>query len=510
MADEIDDLFKQHLAPSSAAAATGKKKPSPDAERIGWLNSVLDPARAFARGAVNKATFGGAEHAAAWLRGKPVEDIRGETAELRRDNPISSTVGDVSGLIAQQLPVFKGLKVASAAGKAASPALAAVHRGLTGGSIPAGIGGQALVGGTTAGLNAAADAAWGDRPVSAGDAIKEIAGGTVAGGIGGGIGNALFGGAIARAGPQIPKGILSQAELNADPVKMAAYGLTGAAKPNAEQLLRMTPGASRDTYAPIVGEIFERAGKGASDRSFPALRTNEAAQFPSKVAPNYVGSFAQRAKAAADNAATANKAVAAGVPTTPIRAASFLPEDVREVSKMLRDAAVNKRSPNSPVPHAFEERFVKGAVERATDPAAVAKGSNLLGKVDPSVARQLERTVQDAEFKHMADVLRSGPRPAPPAAAGRGVRDINLNIPLVSEIWNTGKGAVQGAAAKRSVSQGTEAGTALVDDPVQGLMELGVRTPGQAASGIVGTAATNALLENLIRKLGIMPEGVPR
>ena len=120
---EIDDLFKKHLKPKGdepAAPGTAAPKP-PD---VSGLDTVLNPIRTYARHAVNKGTFGLADQAAAFLRGKDVADIRKEGADMRKRDPWSATAGDVSGLVAQQIPVMKGLK----AGTAAAPALAWAHR----------------------------------------------------------------------------------------------------------------------------------------------------------------------------------------------------------------------------------------------------------------------------------------------------------------------------------------------------------------------------------------------
>ena len=299
MAGDFEKFFKK---PKDEAAPAGTAAPKPPD------TSILDKVATFAGQGLNKASFGLADHAAALLNDMSVEEIRKIRNDRAARNKWSAGAGDVAGLVAQQLPVMKLLK----AGTAAAPALAWAHRALTGGSVPAGIVGQGIAGGATGLTDAATQDMWGERAgkLDAGDYLKSVGLGMGGGAVGGGIGNAIFGKAINRAGEQVPQAVRDATRAATDPARMAPYGLTGAAAPNAAQGLRMAGGEARDKFAPIVEEIFERAGKGAGDRSFPALRANKAAQFPEKYAPDYRGSFAQRADSAAKNAKTSDKASA--------------------------------------------------------------------------------------------------------------------------------------------------------------------------------------------------------
>ncbi len=510
---EIDDIFNKHYKAGDITKPKPGAEPPPTPGSIGFLNGALDlgPISTFARNAVNKGTFGIADRVAAMLPEsmtgtKDLESVRKKGADMRARDPWAATGGDVAGLAAQQFPVLKAMR----AGTAAVPAAAAVHRVLTGGSIPANIAGGMLTGGATAGVNAVADNAWGERQgqVGIGDAAKEIGLGVLGGGIGGGVGGAIAGKAINRAGTQIPSGILADTAAAADPTKLAKFGLTGAAAPNAEQLLRMVPGAAKDKYAPMVGEIFERAGKGASDDLFPALRTNLGAQAPGKVNPGYRGSFEQRAAVAAQDAKDAAKAVAKGAPAKEVKAASFLPAETRDTAKMLRDAAINKTAANPVIPRAFESRFVKEAADRASDPAVTAQASNLLSKLDPTIARQLAKTVEAGEFKGMEHALRSGPRTKPVVPEGKPP-DMKLDIPGISDVADVLRNLYASTIKKRAFNQAGEAGEALVTQPVKALGDMGRRTAGQTAIGMAGYPASELLLANWARKLGIVPEGTP-
>lgn len=509
--DDMDAYFKTGLKPLQPASPGTLE--TPDAKQISFLNSVLGPVRTFARNAVNTGTFGLADQAAAALRGESVEDVRKKGAEMAAENPTSATAGKFAGYVGQQAPVLRGLTAATSAARAV-PLAAAAYRGLTGGTVAAGAGGGALLGGTTAGINAAADNAWGERAgkVTGGEAAKEIALGAVGGGLLGAGSNAIFGNAINRAGPRIAADVQADVRAAADPSRLAPYGLTGDAAPNLEQLLRMVPGEARDTVAPMVGKIFEKAGKGSDDALFPALRTNRAAQFPEK--PNidaYTGSFAQRADAAAKNAASATKGVAKDAPTTPIRAASFLPPEIRDVTTMLRDAAINKRAANPVIPHAQEARFLQEAAKREADPAVAARAEGLLARADPTLARQLEYGVRDAQFKNMGNILRPGPTAGPPQPPSRGPREVNLhlNIPLVSEFWNALKNPAARMAQNRAVNEARSAGTDMVTQPLQAAADMGARTTAQTAGGMTGYPTSEMLFSNLLRRIGILPEPTP-
>src|SRR4051812_46949686 len=183
--DDMDAYFKNGLKPLQPAPPGTLE--TPDAKQISFLNSVLGPVRTFARNAVNTGTFGLADQAAAAVRGESVEDVRKKGAEMAAENPTSATAGKVAGYIGQQAPVMRGLTAATSAARAV-PLAGAAYRGLTGGTVAAGVGGGALLGGTTAGINAAADNAWGERAgkVTGGDAAKEIALGVIGGGLLGG------------------------------------------------------------------------------------------------------------------------------------------------------------------------------------------------------------------------------------------------------------------------------------------------------------------------------------
>ena len=355
---------------------------------------------------------------------------------------------------------------------------------------------------------------WGERAgkLDAGDYFKAGALGAVGGGVGGGVGNAIFGKAINRAGAQVPRDITDAARTAVDPARMAPFGLTGAAAPNAEQALRMVPGEAANRFAPIVRDIFSRAGKGADDAAFPALRTQKAAQFPDKYAPDYRGSFAQRADAATKNAKDATKAVGIGVPNTPVRATSFMPQEFRDMVTMLRDAAINKRAANPQIPHAQEARFVREAANRTPDPAVASRAEGLLSRVSPTLERELRHNVEALQFKHMGDVLRGGPKAGPAAdAVAPRAREMNLNfnIPIVSEAWNAAKTPIARGIANRTQRQGAEAGTELVQNAIPALERMGRRTVGQEAAGLAGYPAGDMLLGNLLRKLGVFPEATP-
>jgi hypothetical protein len=507
---DFDRYFKK---PDTKPAATPGAAP-PDTS---LLRDVMDKFQTFAGSGLNKASFGVADHAASLLstpifgggNGADVEQIRARRQGLAKENPWTAGAGEFAGLAAQQLPVMKLAKV----GTAAVPALAWAHRALTGGSVGAGITGQGMVGGATALANAATDNAWGEGAGKrdAGDVLKEFGLGLTGGAIGGGIGNALFGGAMAKAGPQIPQAIRDATRAATDPARMAPFGLTGAAAPNAEQALRMAGGEARDKFAPIVGDIFKRASKGADDASFPALRTNKAAQFPEKYAPDYKGSFAQRAEAAAANAKSAEKGIEKGVPQTNMPAASFLPPEIRDVAKMLRDAAINKQAANPVIPKAFESRFVREAANRAADPDAAARATSQLSNLNPTMQRVLERGVEDAQFKNMGELLRPGPKAG--AAVTPRNRDINVHfqLPIVTEAWNAVKGPVTRGMESHAHSQVGKAGEQLANPATAmgALDAMGQRTFGQTAAGSAGYPTGEMAFANWLRKVGILPEATP-
>jgi hypothetical protein len=503
---EVDDLFKKHYKdpyaakPTTPAVDAAKK----DGEKLGILDSIMQPVSTFSRNALNKATFGLADHAASYLRGTSVEDERKKGADMRARDPWSATAGDVAGLAAQQVPVARGLALGTGAIRAAVPLAGAVNRAITGGGVVQGILGQGLVGGTTAGINAATDNAWGEGAGKrdAMDTIKEIGLGAAGGAVGGGIGNALFGGAINRAGTQIPSGILADAKAAADPAKMAKFGLTGKAAPNAEQALRMAGGEAADRFAPAVGEIFEKAGSRSTDSMFPALRTNAAAQFPKKTADDYTGSFAQMADSAKRSAALAEKGIAKGASTKPIRAASFLDQETREASKLARDAAVNKKAANPKIPHAFESRFLDEAADLATNPASANAAKAAMGRAEQTLARRTEKRDLGREFADMREKLQAGPRNhSPPQPTSPNVTVNNNLIPFLPEIVN----GLKGLGKNRPYNQAFEAAEGLASDPFKNLAAMGRRSGGQEAAGLLGYPGGELIFENLIRKLQLAP-----
>lgn len=506
---DFDRYFKK---PDPAPATTTGAKP-PDTS---LLDDVLNKVQTFTGSGLNKASFGIADHAASLLntpifgdgKGPDVEQIRKRRNDLAKENPKTAMAGEFAGLAAQQAPVMKLAKL----GTAAVPALGWLHKAITGGSVPAGIVGQGAVGGATGLADAATEDMWGEKAgkLDAGDYLKRLGLGLAGGAVGGGVGNTLFGKAINRAGEQVPQAVRDATRTAVDPARMAPYGLTGAAAPNAAQALRMAGGEAKDKFAPIVEEIFTKAGKGASDASFPALRANKAAQFPEKYAPDYKGSFAQRADAAAKNAKDATKGVAPGVANTPVRAASFLPQEIRDVSTMLRDAAINKRAANPVIPHAFETRFVKEAANRSADPAAATRAGGLLSRINPTLERELEHTVRAGQFKHVDDVLRPGPNTKPVTTPGRS-REVNLNVnvPILSEAWNAVKGPVARGIERRTQDQAAQAGTALTRDAAGALDQMGQRTFGQAAAGSLGYPTGETAFANWLKKVGILPEATP-
>lgn len=505
---DFDRYFKK---PDPAPATTPGAAP-PDTS---LLRDVMDKFQTFAGSGLNKASFGIADHAAALLdtpifgdgKGASVEDVRARRQNLAKENPKTAMGGEFAGLAAQQLPVMKLAKV----GTAAVPALGWLHKAITGGSVPAGIVGQGTVGGATGLVDAATEDMWGERAgkLDAGDYLKRLGLGLTGGAIGGGIGNALFGKAINRAGEQVPEAVRDAVRTAVDPARMAPYGLTGAAAPNAAQALRMAGGEGRDKFAPIVEEIFGKAGKGASDASFPALRANKAAQYPEKYAPDYKGSFAQRADAAAKNAKDAEKGIERGVPQTNMPAASFLPPEIRDVAKMLRDASINKQAANPVIPKAFESRFVREAANRAADPDAAARATSQLSNLNPTMQRVLERGVEASRFKHVDDVLRPGVATKPVAPGRSREVNLNVNVPILSEAWNAVKGPVARGVERRTQSQAAEAGTALTQDAVGALDQMGQRTFGQGAAGSLGYPAGETAFSNWLKKLGVFPEATP-
>src|SRR3954464_15693782 len=141
---DIDDLFKKHLKNPYAEAEAKPATPAIDAAKkdAGFFTDVLDKIQTFAGSGLNKASFGLADHAAALLNDKTVDEIRNRRQGLAKENPWTSTAGGFAGLAAQQIPVARGIGAVAAAAKGVAPIAGAVHRAVTGGSVGQGIVGQ--------------------------------------------------------------------------------------------------------------------------------------------------------------------------------------------------------------------------------------------------------------------------------------------------------------------------------------------------------------------------------
>lgn len=396
-----------------------------------------------------------------------ISDIREQNKQSAEDYPTSTGIGDIGGGIAQTAlatkllglggraiaavrgtaPTVAGATAApgvipgvAARGTAAAPAVQTAAPGvLKSGQILKSMGAGGAIGGISSGLEEGSNQTIGGEDFSA----PKLAGKTA---LGTGVG------VVAGAVPSIVGGILSSGASRLAPISQAVkdrvgqvlnpqilddMGLVGKATPNLVQGLRMAGGEAEHTIAPQIQQIYDRAGKTSTDKLFPALRENLAAQAPKVAETAYPASFAGRQAAANRVADVAEKAIDPNALEGAVQASGFLPRRFQELRGMVVDAARNAGDAG----HGQAAKFIREAINLSDDPAVIAQATRALAGSNTTLARHLAEVANAQKFNAVASALKPGASELPIKAANP-----ESNIAQTAERW-------LGAAADR-IGQG--------------------------------------------------------
>lgn len=361
-----------------------------------------------------------------------ISDIREQNKASAEDYPIATTMGDVGGGIAQTAaatkllglggraiaalrgtaPTVAGATAApgvipgvTARGVAAAPAVQTAAPGvLKSGEILKSIGAGAGIGGLSSGLEEGSNQTIGGEDFSAPKLVGKTALGTAIGGVAGAV-------------PSVVGGILSSGASRLAPISQAVkdrvgqvlnphilddLGLSGKATPNLVQALRLAGGEAEHTIAPQIQQIYDRAGKTSTDKLFPALRENLAAQAPKVAETAYPASFAGRQASANRVADVAERAIDPNALEGAVQASGFLPQRFQELRQMVVDAARNAGDTG----HGLAAKFVKEAINLSDDPATIARATRALAGSDTTLGRHLGEVANAQKFNAVADALK--------------------------------------------------------------------------------------------------------
>jgi len=411
---------------------------------------------------MHKGSFGASDYVqalAAYLVSggkRGISDIREQNKQSAADYPTATTIGDVGGGIAQTAAATKLLGLGGRAisavrgtaptvagataapgvvpgvvaqGTAAAPAVQTAAPGvMKSGQILKSIGAGAGIGGISSGLEEGSNQTIGGENFSA----PKLAGKTLEGGVIGGVAGAV---------PAAVGGILSSGASRMAPIAQAVkdrvaqvlnphilddLGLIGKATPNAVQALRMAGGEAEHTIAPQIQQIYDRAGKTSSDKLFPALRENLAAQAPKVSETAYPASFAGRQASANRVADVAERAIDPNALEGAVNASGFLPQRFQELRQMVVDAARNAGDTG----HGLAAKFIKEAINLSDDPATIARATRALAGSDATLGRHLGEVANAQKFNAVGEALKPGSTVAPLKATNP-----ESNIAQTAERW---------------------------------------------------------------------------